>query len=149
MPEDQHKTVKYHSDSSFQRKRQYTLRKVFLQAQNVGIAYFLPLFAHGVEVSVSLSYLVNQRLLIVCFFYGFVHFLRISVYSPSFFVSKLLRKPESDNLFQVIRHNILWYLSGIICTVFASLPNRLDDPHTGFPLSRPVPPEEKTVLHSF
>ena len=50
---------------------QYTLLPLFLQAQNVGFMGIPPLFGHVWEVMVSLSSLVNQRLLIFAFFPNF------------------------------------------------------------------------------
>ena len=53
---------------------QYTPLPLFLQAQNVGFMGILPLFGHVREVMVSLSSLVNQRLLIFAFFIFFCVF---------------------------------------------------------------------------
>ena len=60
---------------------QYTPLPLFLQAQNVGFMGILPLFRHVWGAMVSLSSLVNQRLLIfaffcfsVCFFPVLFHF---------------------------------------------------------------------------
>jgi len=84
---------------------------MFLQAQNVGFAYILPLFAHASGVTVSLSSLVNQRLLIVCIFCGFAFFNRfLHLFRPGF----AFRKRSGHCSRAAILHNMLWYVSGFM-----------------------------------
>ena len=73
----------------------YNPLPLFLQAQNVGFMGILPLFGHVREVMVSLSSLVNQRLLIFAFFRIFVCFFPVLFNFDPVFPAENQKNPEA------------------------------------------------------
>ena len=74
----------------------YNPLPLFLQAQNVGFMGILPLFGHVREVMVSLSSLVNQRLLIFAFFRIFVCFFPVLFHFDPPIQAIQRKNPETD-----------------------------------------------------